>query len=96
MDANHEIFRMYATAVAEMNTRRKRVIDAGADASSVAYHAAELVQHAAAADQAMKMVNAVLMTIEGDLPEMYRTAWELAKEGKRDEVSRLFSAAARD
>lgn len=88
MDTNADLFSILARSVREMNIRRTRVIEAGNDANSVAYHAAELVQHAAAADQAMKMVSHVVR-VAGE-SELYDQAWSAAIEGETDQVYRIF------
>lgn len=93
MDKNYELFRIAASAVREMNVRRKRVIEAGNDASSVAYHAAELAEYANKAQAAKDMLSAVLTHCENS--ELYDQAWERVIEGESDELTRLFLEAAR-
>lgn len=88
MDKNYELFRIATSAVREMNTRRKRVIESGNDTSFVAYHAAELAQYANQAKVAQDMLRTVLSSTESS--ELYDQAWELVIEGKSDELAKLF------
>ena len=88
MDRNYELFRIATSAVREMNVRRERVM-AAQGPSFVAYHAAELAEHANKAQIAQEMLRTVLAPM-GDLPELYEDAWEFMLLGDSDSLIHLF------
>lgn len=93
MDRNYELFRIATSAVREMKTRMSRVFEAGTNPSFVAYHAAELAEHANKAHAAQEMLRAVLAPQE--ISALYEEAWKHVLNGDSDELTRLFIEDAR-
>lgn len=94
MDRNYELFRIATSAVREMIVRRERVVEAGKDPRFVAYHAAELAEHANKAQIAQDMLRAALAPMD-ELPELYDDAWEFVLTGDTDSLIHLFIQHAR-
>lgn len=88
MKKYHEAFRVYASAIREMNDAMQAVNRYADDPSSVAYHGAEMVQYAGKAQSAREMLHSLVM--DEDELSFYSDAFEVAESGDTSALWTLF------